>query len=296
MQKVAVIRKIRADLHYLQVHIGEALTLLKDAQLQPCSAVYELPRLTQENIAEHAPTILPNPLFNEQARQRFLHHALDFTLKGNHPGVMARRLPGCLCFSTPHDQELRERVAHVNQLKSEFDTFIQHHAGKNPDQRFELVSQAVPLLIRKAVSRNLLLAPQDTFSLSYSWSHSTSRSAIQPRQYWHEKLDRTLQSKLSDVNASNWVKMIEQEKKALANANDSEYFRTIRPLRITPIVNLKYNRGQNGEFNKTTMIAHSPVIVLNDRPKLSPLKPYTGKRIRDARAGPVIARLHLYRA
>ncbi|WP_369812668.1 DNA replication terminus site-binding protein [Alkalimonas collagenimarina] len=77
---------------------------------------------------------------------------------------------------------------------------------------------------------------------------------------------------------------------------DSEYFRTVRPLRITPIVNLKYNRSQNGEFNKTTMIAHSPLIVLNDRPKLSPLKPYTGKRIKDAKAGPLIARLHLYHA
>lgn len=295
MQRNDVIHKIRLDLMFLKDHINQVSEMLRSASLLPGSAVYTLPSLSEDDIAQDSTHVEPVVLTGQAAFNQFATHAVDFTLPEKHPGVMAHRLPGCLCFKTEHEKELRERIQVINRLKADFDQFIQRYAGNNADERFETVSHAVPFLIRKAVSRNMLVAPSNTFSISYSWSHSTSRSAIKPRSYWDEKLDRTLIAMQSDINAQGWAQAIAQEKRALANANDTELFQVIRPLRVTPICNIKYNRYADGTHEKTTMIAHSPVLVFNDEPKLSTMKPYHGARLKKGDALPVIERLHLFK-
>ncbi|TQF66187.1 DNA replication terminus site-binding protein [Pseudoalteromonas luteoviolacea] len=296
MQRSDVIHKIRLDLRYIKDHINQVSEVLQSATLMSDSGVYTLPSLSGNDIAQELAHIEPVMLTGQAALYQFATHSINFILREKHPGVMAHRLPGCLCFKTEHESELRERITLVNRLKSEFDQFIQLHAGNNTDERFETVSQAVPFLIRKAAARNVLMAPSNTFSVSFSWSHSTSRSAVKPRSYWYEKLDRTLVATQSDVNAEGWAQAIAQEKRALANANDTELFQVIRPLRVTPINNIKFNRVADGTHRKTTMVAHSPILVFNDEPKISTMKPYHGARIKKREVEPIIERLHLYKA
>lgn len=295
MHVTDIIDVLRRDYAHLRSHIQALHPLIHNSILNPQSCVFTLPSLSQDDIGEAFPDITPTAVDAVMARHAYLDHSLDMTLQHDQTGQMAKRLPGYIVLNTPDEQEILERIEVINRLKTSLDTYIQTHAGKTPDTRFEVVSQAIPNLVRKALSRRLLVAPSDTFSVSFSWSHSSSRSKAQPRVYWEEKLERSRVAKAEHVDEEAWNTMIDMEKQALMAANDVSHFRVIRPLRVNPIINVKYAKDDEGAFKKTTMIAHSPLLILNQQPKCFPLRSYQGASLKPAADTPVIERWHLYK-
>lgn len=295
MERSDIIDVLRLDYAHLRAHIKALHPLIHKGILNTESRVFTLPLLSQDDIGDAFPNITPTAVNNVLARNAYLDHTLDMTLQHEQTGQMAKRLPGYILLNTPDEAEILERIDVINSLKKNLDAYIQTHAGKTPDTRFEVVSKAIPNLVRKALSRRLLVAPTDTFSVSFSWSHSSSRSKAQPTAYWEEKLERSRMNKAAHIDEDAWNTMIDMEKKALMAANDATHFRIMRPLRVNPIINVKYDKEDDGIFKKTTMIAHSPLLLLNQEPKCFPLRPYQGASLKPAEDAPVIERWHLYK-
>lgn len=295
MNRTDIIDVLRRDYAHLISHIKALHPLIHRSILHTGSRVFVQPLLSQDDIGNAFPDIVSTPLDGMGARNAYLDHMLDMTLKHEQTGQMAKRLPGYILLETPDEKEIIERIEVINTLKVNLDKYIQMHAGKTPDTRFDVVSHAIPHLVRKALSRRLLVAPNETFSVSFSWSHSSSRSKAQPKVYWEEKLERSRESKSAHVDKAAWNTMIDMEKQALMAANDVTHFRIVRPLRVNPIMNVKYEKDDDGAFKKTTMVAHSPLLCLNQMPKCFPLRNYHGESLKPAADEPVIERWHLYK-
>lgn len=295
MHRTDIIDALRRDYAHLREHIKALHPLFHEGILHPGSRVFTLPLLSQDDIGDAVTNIVPTPLEGISALNAYLDHMLDMTLQHEQTGQMAKRLPGYILLETPDEAEIIERIEVINTLKANLDTYIRRHAGKTPDARFEVVSHAIPNLVRKALSRRLLVAPKASFSVSFSWSHSSSRSKAQPKVYWEEKLERSRESKVAHMDEEAWNTMIDMEKQALMAANDVTHFRIVRPLRVNPIMNVKYEKDDDGAFKKTTMVAHSPLLCVNQQPKCFPLRHYQGESVKSASDKPVIERWQLYK-
>lgn len=295
MNKSDVIGKVRADLLFIKEHINALVDLLKESNVDPDSVVFQMPSLHKDDIGAGDTQIHPTPIMGDMAFTAFIEHIGQFSLEGEHPGVMAKRLPGYIVIRSHQAQEIVERIKIINKLKNDFHELVYRFAGKSPDERFETVSAAVPNIIRKAVVRQLLLAPDDVVGINLNWSRPSSYSKVEHRIFWEEKLDRTLLSKQPAVGEKDWETAIKMEKEALLQCNDTDHFRSIRPLRVNPILNIRYNRDDvTKQYEKTTLVAHSPLIILNQKPTMSYLKTYQGKSTKTRPVQPVIERLHLY--
>ena len=196
-------------------------------------------------------------------------------------------------WQTKDEKEIRDRIWIINNLKNEFDDYVKIHAGKTKDERFETIKVAVPDLVRKAFSRKILLAPSGVTNASFSWSHSMSISKPQHRDVWDKRLEKALQSKLNHPDYDNWQTAVQMERKALLQKNDTDYFKIKRPLRVVPIMNVTYNNDDQ-EKKKTTYVAHSPLLIINNNPKVSSLKDYHGFSRKKNEENPVNDRLHLF--
>jgi DNA replication terminus site-binding protein len=279
-------------------HIQLLITLLSQSKIYKQSTVHELPSPEKEDIGAVYQDLKSIHLTGQDAFEKYSWHISNVKLNKNRVGLMSVRVPGCLIIETNEEQEIRERIEVINTLKKSFDDLIKHQGGKNKDERFEIVSQAVPDLVRKALSRQILVSPKYTSNVSYAWSNSTSISKPLHKDEWDKRLENAIAFKRNHPNAKNWQTAIEIERSTLRAITDTDFFKVKRPLRVVPIMNVKYlSEKVSGIQKKTTYIAHTPLLVINDLPKLSILKNYSGSTKKKLiQEHPVIERLHLYKA
>ncbi|MFT5715865.1 MAG: DNA replication terminus site-binding protein [Oleiphilaceae bacterium] len=288
-----VTSRIRHQYQNILTHITLLTEVLSEATFHQKTSVHVIPTPEKDDIGSEEKQVIVEHFQGELAFAKYAAHLSKVKLNYSRVGLMSVRLPGCIVAHTKHEKEIRDRIWIINILKKEFDEYVQTHAGRTKDERFETMKDAVPDLVRKAFSRNILLAPKNVTHVSYAWSHSTSISKSQHRNVWDTRLENAVNSKRNHPDSADWEKAIHMERKALHNKNDTDYFKIKRPLRVVPIMNVKYT-DHDEQKKKTTYVAHSPLLILNDTPKVSTLRNYHGHSRKKIEDKPVIERLHLY--
>ncbi|MBE1301911.1 MAG: hypothetical protein GJ680_18650 [Alteromonadaceae bacterium] len=292
------IKAIRHALLSVESHIKAFLDVLSQGRILAPSVVYKLPQLTAEDIGVDVVDIPVQPVIGERSLSHYAHHVLDFRIDHDHPGMMAKRLPGVLIVEHNEEIELMERVAHINALKSQFHNIVTGVA-KNKDVRHAIMVEAVPLCIRKSVERNLLLCPQNCQSINFSF---TRRLSMPKRTFTKEQLEQDLiQSVKFSKNPAKQQEQVDIDIASLKNANHAHHFRVARPLRVNPVYNFYLTKpeiNEQGKLKKSrskTAVAHTPVLCINQAPNIGTLKSYIGQSTADNPLGdPVIERLHVY--
>lgn len=294
MANATELDQLRKMHKHTMLHISELVEEMNEGSFHSASEVYRLPNRTEDDIGSDCESVTVEAVNHEQAIKAYFFHLKNVTVSPEQPGMMAKRLPGCMLLSHPDESSIRERIAVINGLKKDFDAFISAHA-KNRNQRFDLVSSAIPMLSRKAMSRQIMLAPTDTFFVAYTWVKPYSASKALSKKEWIDKLDGSLKQKSGISDVEQWQASIEIEKKALENYNTAEFFRMVRPVRVAPHMNVRYRRESDAKSHATTSyVAHSPLLVINNVPKVNPLQCYAGPSRGGQNNAPVIERLHLY--
>jgi hypothetical protein len=111
-----------------------------------------------------------------------------------------------------------------------------------------------------------------------------------PRDEWLKKLDRSRKYAAGQIDVESWLDQIEIEQKRLSSLPENALLRTERPLRKVPIANVFLSSG-----SKTTLVAHSPILVINHTFDVKGFKPYKGNaKGEDESREPIIPRWHLY--
>ncbi|OUX87121.1 MAG: hypothetical protein CBB95_09845 [Alteromonas sp. TMED35] len=283
-------RTIREDYFALLSHI-DSLNLVLRGQQMLHATVYMLDVGKVQDVGIQHINLAPDVVTGRQAFERGLLHYSDHHLVDEQAGVMAKRLPGVIQLRVDDQQEICDRVNIINQRK---DSLMQLVRDVSPDKdvQFEVMKQAIPMGIRKAIGRHIHVIPKDELKrLSFSFSNRVSMSKKASRDEWLKKLDNSEKYARSQLDSTAWSEQIDIERKALSTLPPSALLRQERPIRKTPIANVYFHRRR-----KTTFVAHSPILVLDDNVELGGFRMYQGDSSgkRSAKKEPVVPRLHLY--
>lgn len=282
--------QVKGDYYHLLSHIDSLINYLKEST-ELKATVFLLPPSTAEDVGANQIELNPQAITGSEAINRALNHLSDHHLTPGQPGVMAKRLPGILNIQTKKPEEIISRVLRINKLKDELSLLIRSYSN-SIDEQYLLTKSAIPLGIRKAISRHIhYLDNADLKSVRFSLSGRTSMSKPYSRNHWLKKLERSKTAKVDNVNHEEWLALIDIESKALISLPESTMLRVERPLRKTPILNIRYLDGK-----KTTVIAHSPLWIFNGVEHIKPFGNYRGSSSVPAKnKKPILPRLHLYK-
>lgn len=283
------ISKVRINYYHLLSHIESLIGYLKKhTDMQ--ATVFQLPILTPDDVGQSNMHIPLTVRVGDPALDLALNHFTEHTLKDNQAGVTANRLPGVINVKTQQPMAVIERINRINTLKDEFSVLIRSYS-KSEDEQFLLTKEAIPFAVRKAICRHIhAIQQQEIKSVRFSLSGRTSMSKTYKREYWIKKLEKSRQAKSGKINPDDWNDLIDIEVERLNRLPESTLLRIERPLKKAPIVNVRLLNG-----TKTTIIAHSPVLIFNGEGLIKPLADYEGRSTSGGNdKAPIIPRLHLY--
>lgn len=280
--------ELASDLRLIEAHIRQLTDVLEQSEHHSC--VYEFPKLTQEDVGSVPQSIILTRYTGQQAFQKAMLHIRDFKWLEGEPGQFGRRLAGTVVLQSKQGGEICERIKVINTLKDQFQqSILQLH--KNVDKRFELFKDALPGVSKKAISRHILLAPEEITAINFSWAHKYSGKTF-TREEVATLITNSGKQVPARVDAATWEIQIEMELEALRNANHTNVFYLRRPLRVSPTAHM-YTLSRS---HPDTTVAHSPIFVVNQAPDISEFKNYP-HRMRESKARqlmPVIPRRHIY--
>ena len=170
------------------------------------------------------------------------------------------------------------------------------------DVRFEIVSLALPDLIKKAAVRKILVAPEYCQRIGFTWKRFFSIRKKTPEQ-WDKYLENALKSKPKGCEQDKWEQAIAIERGIIRNNSDAPILTSRRPIRITPAMNIVMSEGNvvmsKDEVKATTVVAHSPLWVFNQNPVIGTLGDFDANKVKrktvERKETLLIPRLHLYR-
>ena len=285
----SVVQKIKQEYFHLLDHVDSLVSCLH-SQKSLRAIVFTLPVGQSQDVGLGHINIKPQRVEGRQAIEQALMHYSDFRIHQNQAGVMAKRLPGALWVKTNNECEITDRIRIINQKKDEFMQLVQS-ISPYPDQQFEAMKDAVPMIIRKAVGRHIPCYNTGALErIRFSMSKRVSMSKTQPRSYWLEKLEKSRNYVMRQADSESWAKQIDIEQKALSSLPESALLRVERPIRKVPIANIYTTNS-----TKTTLVAHSPIILFDDDVSIGPFRQYTGSAAGEVETKePIIPRWHLY--
>lgn len=290
------IQRLREHYFNMMEHIKLLRELLSQSA-SPYSVCFVLPHLSKEDIGIEPCAIHVEKVTGQYALNMAIEHLSQHELKEDVPGLFAQRLPGVIFLNlTPEDtQEAEQRIEAINSLKAMFAGLVKA-LSPNKDVRFEIVSQALPNLIKKSVARKILVAPEHCKRIGFTWKRFYSVRKKTPLE-WDEYLENAIKKgRPKGVEQTNWEQAIEIERQILRNNDDAAAFVSRRPLRIAPAMNLTMS---GGKVKATTVVAHSPLWVFNQVPTVGVLNDFNDgaqKRQGSEREEQLlIPRLFLYR-
>lgn len=260
------------------------------------ATVFELPKLTPDDVGKTVEHISVIPHEGEYALSLYCTHLLNHNIHSDQEsGRLAKRLPGFIIAKTNNANELIERVCIINKLKSEFEKQILA-LSPDVDKRFEIVKSELPGLIKLSATRKLLMANKPKLHrIGFAWSTRKSMKKESRKEVLTRLDNSQTYGHQGSIDPSAWQEMVEREKRSVINSNDTNEFKTVRPIRITPVANITYI--EDDVKRATSMIAHSPILILNQTPKLGQLVDYPNRKSREQepRYKEVVKRIHLYK-
>lgn len=308
MDKIAL---LKTCYHHLCDHIDSFTEYLLSHGELISATVYEYPTYTNDDIDEWPEHIKLFPIHGEKA----LLLALDWMKKNSiideQSGRIVPRLPGSIVYNHPNFMECLHRLERINIEKNHLkDAILQ--ISENNDIRFENVKNALPNLIKKVATRHFIYANRPVKSVSYSWVHRQTgekKNKQQVLKLLQKSLDYRNKNSIADPN---FAEKVEQEIIKISQLPHQSRFVIRRPIRVTPMLNLNYKKDTTPyllERASSIMplalapknyVAHSPVFIFNEHPKVYPFQNYEKKEHPRIASTPikgeslVIDRLHLY--
>lgn len=251
--------------------IVEHIRLLKILlEKEECTAsIWTFPKLTNDDIGQHPDSINLNRFYHQEAINKALKHLSNLNNIPNSPGIFGHRIGGILKVFTNSEQEIRQRIARINELKSNFQELVLS-LHKSVDVRFKIVKDHLPNISKKAVTRHILVAPPKTKYVNFSWTQRYSG-----KKYSRDDLVKIIHNAGKRVppgrEPSDWHKLLEIELKSVVNIKHTNEFIQRRPLRISPVANL-YVEKEILKPVRVSMISHSPIILLNENTEVKELQ------------------------
>ncbi|MCI2286019.1 DNA replication terminus site-binding protein [Colwellia sp. MSW7] len=288
-------QRLREQYFFMMDHIEQLGIVLANCD-SPQSVCFTLPTLSEDDLGDD-PAIIPvQTLTGKHAIDVAIGHLSQHEIKEQVPGVFSPRLPGVISLTLTDKKcrEVHQRINVINALKTDFALLVQS-LSPSVDVRFEIVSQALPNLIKKAVARKILVAPEHCKRIGFSWKRFFSIRKKTPEQ-WDKYLENALKSKPKGCEQDKWEQSIAIERNIVRNNNDAAILISRRPIRITPAMNVVM---QEGKVKATTIVAHSPLWVFNQNPTIGMLSDFgankTKRKTVERDETLLISRLHLYR-
>lgn len=301
------ITNLKATYHLLCQHIDSFVEYMLDKGELVNAEVYKYPVFTNKDIGLSPQLIELTPVTGEQALLLALDHLKANTIKQEQSGRIVPRLPGAIIYHHPDLMGCLERLEHINLLKNTLAQMIQG-ISTNKDVRFEVVRDALPLLIKKVALRHIIFANRPVKSISYSWVNRHNGKILSKKHVLDIlKTSEDYQNKNS-IRDPNFAEYVAQEIVTISAMPASSQFVVRRPLRITPMLNFNYYKdmplhlterpsSSSGAKAPKNFVAHSPAFVFNCNPKIYPFQSYDAnnhvndKPVTDT---PILPRLHLY--
>lgn len=251
------------------------LRLLRQLMEEDCvdGQVYTFPPLSKDDIGKKPDSINLERVTGKQAIAKSLLHLTDFTTKHDTPGVFGLRLAGVVQVQSVHGDEIAQRIKVINALKDEFKALILS-LHPNVDARFQIFRDHLPGVSKKALTRHILLAPEHTRNINFAWTHRYSGRRFK-REDILKMLDRAAKQTPVRVDPASWHIQLEIERNAVAAIRHTSEFIQRRPLRVSPVANLAVY-PEHSKPKRLSLIAHSPVFVVNQQPEISHLPNFHG--------------------
>lgn len=277
-----------ADLRHIERHIELLSDIVSQADVEAC--VYEFPKLTKLDIGMAPKAIKLTQHTGSVAKATTLHHIRDFKVTDEEPGQFGRRMAGTIIIQSKEGLEIAQRITAINTLKDNFQASILA-LHKNIDSRFEIFRDALPRVSKKATTRHILLAEPDTRAVNFSWTHRYSGKKF-TREQLVKQITHADKRPPVQWDHADWDSVLKSELQAISNANHTNVFYQRRPIRVAPTAHL-YNTHDK---TSKTMIAHSPIFVINQTPHIGLFHDYPNRQ-RVSNVKPlmlVILRRHIY--
>lgn len=241
------------------------------------AVVYKLPAFTNEDIKEKISEIHIDKIEGSIAVSMALSHLKDHKLDADRSGRIIKRLPGVIVLNHNEPLSMHLLINQINALKQEFHALIvKHYPDKN--QRFLALKQLLPDLVKLMAIRDVLHVHKPLYSVGFTWKirkvikHMTKKQVMAMLLKTKEYYARRQQLSLYNEKLAEEIDHISSYPAA------SRFFME-RPIRVAPAMNLRYIKDATSYFSDkkapVDMIAHSPLWVFNETPKIHPLKDYT---------------------
>lgn len=275
------------------------------------ATVYQYPTYTDEDIDDWPESIELIPVQGNKALVMALDWMKNNFIIDEQSGRIVPRLPGTIVYSHPNYLECLMRLERINIEKNQLNQAILQ-ISSDKDIRFETVKNTLPNLIKKVATRHFIYANRPVKSVSFSWAHrqtGENKTKEQVLELLQKSLNYRNKNSIADPN---FTEKVEQEIFKISQLPHLSRFVIRRPIRVTPMVNLNYLKHSAPHLaqrasSKTPFalaplnyVAHSPVFIFNDIPKVYPFQNYEEKsnpKIKSATMPEetlVIDRLHLY--
>lgn len=275
------------------------------------ATVYQYPAYTDEDIDDWPETIELMPVHGKKGLVMALDWMKQNSIIDEQSGRIVPRLPGTIVYHHPNHLECLMRLERINLEKNQLKQAILQ-ISTDKDIRFEAVKNALPNLIKKVATRHFIYANRPVKSLSFSWAHrqtGENKNKQQVLEMLQKSLDYRNKNSIADPH---FAEKVEQEIIKISQLPHQSRFVIRRPIRVTPMVNLNYIKSSEPHLaqraaskmplalSPKNYVAHSPVFVFNDNPKIYQFQNYV--RSADHTTSPltmpgetlVVERLHLY--
>ena len=246
---------------------------------------------------EHEPvTQIPvSPLLGDEALTAALSSYQQWFIQPHHSAKASFRLPGYLLLPTQLKPELQQYIAQINDLKSQFKAQVQ--AAGSRDQKFALVHNTLPGLMRLQVYRHLVLLPHAASRLGFTWANKQIIQKIDKDALVAQLMaSRLLPPPLTDPQT--WLQCVDREIYDVKRLPTHTELRLRRPVKTHPMVNVRWQEEITPRQQQVK--AHLPLLLCqDDPPAITELADYPPAQIRARRAAsisdePLIPRLHIY--
>lgn len=274
------------------------------------ATVYEYPAHTDDDVAQVPDSIPLQPVADHTALLLALDSLKQNTIRDDQSGRIVPRLPGAIVYHHPDVLECIARLERINMLKNELaDAILAISPDK--DVRFDVVKDALPLLIKKVATRHVIYANRPVKSVSFSWAHRYAGKTLTKPQVVDMLAKSLIYSNKHTLSDPRFGLQVDADLLTISQLPDHSRFVIRRDIRVTPMLNLNYEKNSapylSTRPSSTTptavapknYVAHSPVFIFEGNPRLYTFESYRGKSAAQPQTPRdplelVIPRLHLY--
>jgi DNA replication terminus site-binding protein len=304
------IANLRATYKLLGDHIDAFTEMLFGKGELKTAVVYAYPAHTDDDIAQVPDSITLTPVCDQAALLLALDSMKQNTIRDDQSGRIVPRLPGAIVYHHPEPLECIGRLERINELKNELADVILA-ISPDKDVRFDVVKDALPLLIKKVATRHVIYANRPVKSVSFSWAHRYAGKSLTKPQVEDMLAKSLMYSNKHTLSDPRFGLQIEEDMLTISRLPAHSRFVIRREIRVTPMLNLNYEKDSapylaSRPSSKTpsavspkNYVAHSPVFIFEGNPRLYPFESYAGRSglgqqgARDT-LELIIPRLHLY--